>query len=310
MKKINQKIIALILTILLIGTNLIPLGNQVIAANLLEQNNKTSNNNVTFDSYLEGNVHNKIYNVEEEAKLYIKLNVYNTGYLKNSTITISNNANYEIDTANLKNENILSMTSNQITIKQINSNEEVTIELPIKIKTANSVEKDFAQKVSEVSLNAIYVDDNGIEKNITKTINNQVIWKEQMELNLNYEVTKYIPYKQEQEYGVLLQTVITSSVKDHVLPISKTELEMYAPQIENAKPTSVNVIANKTLNTNSDESGINFETSNYQYDESTGKLTITVSNIENENKLISLNPNGVDEYIVNFIYKGKELKHQ
>ncbi len=307
MKKINQKIIALILTILLIGTNLIPLGNQVIAANLSEQNDKTSNNNVTFNSYLEGNVHSKSYNANEKAKLYLKLNVYNTGYLKNSTITISNNANYEIDVNNFENENILSMTSNQITVKQINSGEELTIELPIKIKTASKVEKDFAQKVSEVSLNAIYVDNKGIERNITKTINNQIIWKQQMNLNLNYEVTKYIPYNQGEEYGVLLQTVITSSIKDHVLPISKTELEMYVPQIENVKPTTVNVIANKTLNTNSDENGINFNSSNYQYEENTGKLTITVNNVEDENKLISLNSNGIDEYIINCIYKGKDL---
>ena len=244
MKKINQKIIALILTILLISTNLISLGNQVIALTLVEQNDKTNNNNVTFDSYLEGNVHSKSYNIDEEAKVYLKLNVYNTGYLKNIVISISNTANYEIDMDNLKDENILSASKNQISVKQINSEEQVILELPIKIKTANKV---------EVSLNAIYVDNNGIERNITKTISNQIIWKQQMELNLNYEVSKYIPYNQGEEYGVLLQTIITSSIKDHVLPISKTELEMYIPQIENVKPEVVNVIANKTLNTNNDD---------------------------------------------------------
>ncbi len=307
MKKINQKIIALILTILLISTNLISLGNQVIALTLVEQNDKTNNNNVTFDSYLEGNVHSKSYNIDEEAKVYLKLNVYNTGYLKNIVISISNTANYEIDMDNLKDENILSASKNQISVKQINSEEQVILELPIKIKTANKVEKDFAEKVSEVSLNAIYVDNNGIERNITKTISNQIIWKQQMELNLNYEVSKYIPYNQGEEYGVLLQTIITSSIKDHVLPISKTELEMYIPQIENVKPEVVNVIANKTLNTNNDENGNNFNASNYKYEEDTDKLTITVNNVEDENNLISLNSNGVDEYIINCIYKSKDL---
>ena len=158
MKKLNQKIIALILTILLISTNLISLSNQVIALTLVEQDDKTNNNNVKFDSYLEGNVHSKSYNVGEQAKVYFKLDVYNTGYLKNIVISISNTANYEIDTDNLKDENILSIFENQISVKQINSGEHVIIELPIKIKTANKVEKDFAEKVSEISLNAVYVD--------------------------------------------------------------------------------------------------------------------------------------------------------
>ena len=307
MKKINQKIIASILTTLLILTNLIPLGNQVIAANITSQNNKTNNSNVTFDSYLEGNVHSQTYNVEEEAKLYLNINVYNTGYLKNPVISISNTANYEIDTNNLKDENILSASSNQVTIKQIDSGKQVTIQLPIKIKTANKVESDFAEKTSEVTLNANYVDENGEEKAIEKTINNQVIWNEQKELNLDYKVTKYIPYNQGEEYGVLLQTVITSSIKGHVLPISKTQLEMNVPQIENVNPTSVNVISNKTTNTNNDENGNNFSKENYNYEEETGKLTITTNNLPDENNLIALNSNGIDEYVINCIYKGKDL---
>ena len=307
MKKINQKITALILTTLLILSNLIPLGNQVIAADIASQNNKTCNKNVTFDSYLEGMVHSKTYNVEEEAKLYLNINVYNTGYLKNPVINISSTANYEINIAKLNNTNILSATANQVTLKQVNSGEQVTIELPIKIKTANKVKTDFAEKTSGVTLNAAYVDENGIERDITKTINNQVIWNEQKELNLNYKVTKYIPYNQGEEYGILLQTVITSSIENHSLPISKTELTMNVPQIENVKPELVNVIANKTTNTNNDENGNNFGKENYQYEKETGKLTITVANEQDENNLIYLNPNGIDEYTINFIYKGKDL---
>lgn len=307
MKKINQKITALILTTLLILSNLIPLGNQVIAANIASQNNKTCNKNVTFDSYLEGMVHSKTYNIEEEAKLYLNINVYNTGYLKNPVINISSTANYEINTAKLNNTNILSATANQVTLKQVNSGEQVIIELPIKIKTANKVKVDFAEKTSGVTLNAAYVDENGIERDITKTINNQVIWNEQKELNLNYKVTKCIPYNQGEEYGILLQTVITSSIENHSLPISKTELTMNVPQIENVKPEMVNVIANKTTNTNNDQNGINFGKENYQYEKETGKLTIIATNEPDENNLIYLNPNGIDEYIINFIYKGKDL---
>ena len=66
--KTKQRIIALLMTILLLGTNLLTLGNQVIAVNLAEQNSKTNHSNVTFDSYLEGETHTQTYKVGEEAK--------------------------------------------------------------------------------------------------------------------------------------------------------------------------------------------------------------------------------------------------
>ena len=91
--------------IMLIGMNLISLGNQVIAVNLTSQNSKTNNQNVEFDSYFEGNNYTKNFNIEQEATLYISLKVKNSGYLKDGIVRISD-ANYEIVTEKLKSEKV------------------------------------------------------------------------------------------------------------------------------------------------------------------------------------------------------------
>ncbi|MFQ8987367.1 MAG: hypothetical protein ACLR6T_01540 [Intestinibacter sp.] len=68
--KIRQKIMAVMMTTILVGTNLLNLGAQVIAAapELEKQNKQTNHANVEFNSYLEGEVHNKTFSEKEEAK--------------------------------------------------------------------------------------------------------------------------------------------------------------------------------------------------------------------------------------------------
>lgn len=86
--KIRQKIMALMMTTIMVGTNLLNLGAQVIASapELEKQNKQTNHANIEFNSYLEGEVHNKIFSEGEEAKLYLYLNVKKNGYLKNGIV--------------------------------------------------------------------------------------------------------------------------------------------------------------------------------------------------------------------------------
>ncbi|MCI9177826.1 MAG: hypothetical protein HFJ28_04565 [Clostridia bacterium] len=292
--KIKQKIVAILMTILLVGTNLITLGNQVIAANLSQQNSKTNHTNVEFNSYFEEGTYSKKININEKAKLSLKIKVNEVGYLKNAQVNIQN-SNYEIDVENLQNTAVEEVTKTQVKLKQIKSNEEVYIELPIKIKKEEKVEKDFLEKISNVIFTATYIDENGKEKDIQKTIQNQVIWQANPEVQMTGEVTKYVPYKQEEEYGVLLQTLVSSEIKDHILPISKTQINMQVPQIEGENPQRVTVIANKTQNTGS-------KNQSYHYEETTGKLNIQVVNEE-----LNWTKTGKDEYVLNFIYVGEDL---
>ncbi len=107
-----------------------------------------------------------------------------------------------------------------------------------------------------------------------------------------------------ENYGVMVQVKVNSNVKDSNLPIKNTMLEITAPEINSNKPTSVTVIANKTEATNGKTDGLEFTNSNYSYDIETGKVTINTANLQDS---ISWKKNVKDEYIVTYIFEGKEI---
>ena len=107
-----------------------------------------------------------------------------------------------------------------------------------------------------------------------------------------------------ENYGVMVQVKVNSNVKDSNLPIKNMMLEITAPEINSNKPTSVTVIANKTEATNGKTDGLEFTNSNYSYDIETGKVTINTANLQDS---ISWKKNVKDEYIVTYIFEGKEI---
>jgi len=303
--KTKERLMALLTTVVITGSNLLSLGGQVIAADtsLPEQNTKTNISNVQFNTYFEGNVHEKTFLIEEGGKMYIELNVQENGYLKNGTIKI-NNGNYTIDTKNTNSDFIQKIENEAIYLKQIQYNQKLLVELPIKF--AKESKRDVFSRKSEISLNGIYVDGNGREKELKKTITNLVKWNAKPQVELNGEITKYIPYKNGEEYGLLVQAKINSGIKDNLLPISKTILEVSVPKIEEILPERVTVIANNTKATNGIENGTNFGTENYTYDKENSKITIQTNNEADSQGKIAWEE-GKDEYLVTYIYTGEEI---
>ena len=108
----------------------------------------------------------------------------------------------------------------------------------------------------------------------------------------------------DENFGVMVQVKVNSNVKDSSLPIKNTMIEVTAPEINNAKPTSVTVIANKTEATNGKADGVEFTNSNYSYNIETGKVTINTANLQDS---ISWKKNVTDEYLVTYIFEGKEI---
>lgn len=70
---------------------------------------------------------------------------------------------------------------------------------------------------------------------------------------------------------LIIQGKINSGLETNILPIKSTQIGLTAPQIENEYPESVTVIANNTLATNGDETGLYFTQDNWTYDNQTGK---------------------------------------
>lgn len=295
MKKIN-KIIAMLLVSIIVGANVITLPTTVIAAgtNLSNQNSKTNNANIEFNSYFEEGTHQKEIDVNETGKMYISIKVKNNGYLKNGIVKFVD-SNYMVDAESLKDEHIQKVTENEITFNQINnSSNEIIVEVPIKMIKEEMISKESFQKESQVVFTGTYIDENGKEREIKKTITNEVSFSGKAEAEITGEITKYIPYQTNQETGTLMQIKIQTGIKDNNLPFAKNEITLEVPEIEGNKPTRVTAIFTKTEGS-------------YIYDEQTGKLNITIENKENEEGKICWNKEEKEEFFVNFIYSGQPI---
>lgn len=254
--KLKQKLIAAILTVMMLTSYMTILTDAVIAAgvNLTNQSSKTNHTNVEFNSYFEEEAYSKTFEIGKEAKLYLKLKVSNTGYLKNGVVQFSN-ANFEVNSNSLKHDKVQRSSKDKINFKQVNNGEEVLIEVPFTMITGETVDRDVFSKITTVKFTGTYMDENGKEKAIEKEISNQVNWIGTAEVELAGEVSKYLPYKNENEKGVIVQARVRSGLKGNSLPVQKTKLEVSLPEIamseaNTAKPQRITVIANTTASTN------------------------------------------------------------
>lgn len=310
MSKVLEKIIALILVVILVSANLIILGEYTIAyalsdEELIKQDSSTNHKNIEFNSYFYGEVHNQVFDIgSEDAKIYLKLNVKDAGYLQNGTIEFQN-ANFKIKDG-VKNENIQSIDTenNKIVLNKINNGSDITIELPIEILKNDNVSLDYFNKETLTKFTGAYVDGSGKEKQIEKEVTNKLSWKGNAEAEVKVTANKFVTYATDENYGVMLQTKINSNIKDSSLPIHNTNLEITVPTINNIKPTTINVIATTTIATNGKTDGIDFNNNNYSYDQENGKVTINVSNLEDS---ISWAKNVSDEYLVTYLFEGQDI---
>lgn len=309
MNKLFKKIIATLLTIILSSANLMVIGSYGITyalsdSELSEQTSKTNNANVEFNAYFENETHIKTAKATDTTKLFVNVKVKNAGYLENAQIMLQN-VNYKIS-GEVNNKNIQSVDkdNNKILLKQLNSGSNITLEIPITILNDDKVSLYNFSKETKAVLTGTYVDGNAKENTISKEIVNKLYWKGTAEAEVEAKLTKYIPYHIEEQYGVMLQAKINSGILNSTLPIKETQINIKVPEINNKKPTSVNVIANNTQASNGYIDGTEFDAQNYTYNSKTGIVTITVTNLQNSILWIK---NVKDEYLVNFTFEDKDI---
>ncbi len=309
MNKLLKKLVATLLLICLVSANLSTIGFygvvQALSENeIISQNSKTQNANVEFNSYFEGELHSKTENISNTAKLLLNIKVKNAGYLENAVISFEN-VNFEISDK-IQNEYIqsINLKENKIILNKINNGSDITIEVPVSMLASEQVAIDNFAKETITNFSAKYIDANGKQKQIAKQITNKLTWEGTAESTLETEFTKYVPYKVNEKYGVILQTKIKTGIEDSKLPVKSTEINIQVPEINGVKPSNVNVIASQTKATNGESNGLNFNSQNYQYDNTTGKIKVTVSNNQEQ---ISWLKNVQDEYLVNLNFESKEI---
>ncbi len=305
MKRITKKVLASILTFTIAFAQLSTLGMYGIAYATEIRDTSTSNSNVEFDVYFANEEREIVSDVNaEDMIMYLNIKVKEAGYLKNGIVSFSS-ANFNIK-ENVENEYIQETKEDKIYLKQLDTNSNILIELPITAKKDNIIAVSNFTQESKVQFNAAYVNSNGKEVAVEKEHTVKLLWNGEAKIVAEAIVNKYVPYKLGEEYGIILQYSIKTGLENNNLPIKTTELKVKTPQINEKDPTNVRVLANNTKATNGKTDGIDFLQDNWNYDEEGKTVDIKVENILTDGN-ISWAKKCTDEYLLTFVYEGKDI---
>ena len=269
-------------------------------SNLEEQSVNVKKAKVQFDAYFQNssgeNIHTKEVNVEGEENLYLKLKVED-GYLASGNIKIEN-SNFKVQDTSLDLDKIQSISSNEnkIVLNQINKDESVILEIPIKMNTDSNLSINDLSKIASVNLEGIYVNSKGKEVKFDKTIEVEVILDGEAQNSLTEEVSKYVTFDVNGQKGVILQTLIKSNLIDNKLPVKSTKLEIEIPVINNIEPKTIALSAKSLMATSGTYVKV-FSEEDYKYED--GKVILT---IENNKDVLSWEKNATDEILLTCIY--------
>ena len=269
---------------------------------LEKQKITTNNSNVEFDVYYDGGLHTKEIDINsQEESVNVRINVKNAGYLKDITVDF-NGSNFNITQSEGSKAQVDS-EKKTVVFDQINNGSSVEAKVNISAIIDNQISTQDLAKDNEIKLTAKYVNANGKEESIEKTIVIQTIWTmlNKVESNLAYNIDSYYTYKDGDENKLIVFASATSGMKDGSLPIKNTSIEMQAPQLNKKYPEEVFVSAKNTVATNGDLLGTSFAEENYTYNKEDGKLNISVDNKE-QNGNINWTKNVLDEYDIAYVY--------
>lgn len=300
-----SKFIAVMLVVIILGSISWPVvsysAELFLSENELESQNTTSKDgSVNFDVQYENGKHGAIIDQNKnDEKINIALSLKKDGYIKEAIIDLSN-TNFEISQVK-KSDKVQNFDAEnkKITFGQMTSKEKIAEQVIITPINKEEVSADNFNKDNHIKLTCTFVNTNLKETKVEQEIVIHTEWMaKNIEANLNYEVTKYIPYATENESNLIVQGKITSNVKDYILPVKNTKININVPKLAGEYPEKVTVI-NSTEETTEE-----INKNGVTYDENTGKLTIEDEN-EVENGKIKWQKNKPQEYIVTYIYSAK-----
>lgn len=339
--KILEKLLAIILIFTLTFANF-AFVTEAYASSLAETifgfKSGTGHENIGFEAYFgaEENTNSSVISDvnNQELAIGMKLNVRESGYLKDAKIAIveteeGKGLNFKLKGQEQLPEYVQSIEDNVLTLQQINNSEEdVKILVPIEYKNESYVNEEKLSKDLTVIFSGIYVDNEGEEINVSRDILLTLSWKDERNVNVETAVEKYIDFGS----GIILQTKVKvdTATENNTLPIKESEVTITAPSIDGKYPTSAYVVANSTMGTNGQNVGeVNFTEENWNYNIEDNKVTIKVNNekqlvrvneFENEylqeadQEIIEeeryYNGSSADEYLVTYTFMDTEVTEE
>lgn len=282
MQKLTKKLIATLTAILLASINLLP--TMVYASNEI-QDSKTSEENVSFNATIKDSYEAKA-SLDGDLNLDLDLAVKNTGYLKDIKVTLEEN-NYEIDMGKInleedeKYQSVKSISGNVIEVNEINTGKDIKIGLPIKFHKDDTVSVDSFNKESKVTLNAVYVNDKGNEKKISKEIKNKLEWIAESQELISQKLIRYLKYDANK---TMVSFEISEGIADNKLPYLNKQISVVIPKINNQEPVNAIITGD-----------------NIVFERKDNNILITKNNLPSEDGKIAWNSQ--DTYIITYIYE-------
>ena len=281
---------------------------------LENQNTTSKDGSVDFDVQYTNGKHSATLNIDEKnTKLNIAVSLKKSGYVKDLAIDFSS-SNFEI--AQINDENInengnvtqttlakkiqnFDAENKKITFGQITNKEQISEQIYINPIIKEEIDEDNFSKDNKIKLTCTFVDTDAKETKVEKEIVLHTEWTaKNVETELNYETIKYIPYSSNEGNKIIVQGKVTTNVKNYVLPVKKTNINISIPQFAGEYPEKVSVI------NNTEEITKELNKENITYDEKNGSLTIKENN-EIKNNKIQWQKNKPQKYIVTYIYSAK-----
>lgn len=294
---LNKICAVLVLTAILVSDFLF-VGTKLISYAL--DNVKTNIYNVDFLAYFLDENGEKVEKIEkpiddENSYLYVDIDVKNEGYF-NGVIDLENN-NFEL-IEKIESLDIAKISKNQITLKQINAGQKITLKLPIKAKVENRIKFEYLSQKTKIVLNGKYANSKNSEKIYYTNVNGEseveIDWKssESTQAELNAKILTNYAYKIDDQEKQIVQILIGSKILNNNYPVKNTEINLNVlPNVEN--------IEVHTRSTDATNENIKFGKSNYTYNKETNNLKINLAN-DNLNE-VSWNNNCIDLFVVTYV---------
>lgn len=269
-----QKMLSFIVILLLVLVNAMPV---ISYASEQVVDSKTSEENVEFTAKIDGLTDSKA-DLSSTLNLNLSVKVLNTGYIKDASITLADN-NYVV--SGVDNEHVKEIKNSTIVLNQINAGKEAKINLPVKLPKTEKVAAFVFDNTSKITLKAIYVNEKGKEKSITKVVNQKLIWtKDDAKNKVSQKLVRYLKYDQTK---TMLTFEVTDGIVDNAIPMSSKEISIVVPQLNKNLPSKVI-----------------FTEEGYESNYKDGIFTVTKKNEKDSNGQINWNSDS--KIIVTYLY--------
>ncbi len=288
---ISKKIIATVVLCAIVFSNVSMLLNEsiVLAANVNEEEN------IAFTSVFVDGETEKEQTCEstidnENLAIRLKVDVKEAGYLKNAQIEFKSNSKLNYVFGEIaENSLVESIKENVIKLNQINTENSLDLTIPIKYIENNM--RDNLSSSSKVTLSGTYIDNDGDSRKVSKEVTMNLSFLSNSKVTISSELSKFVKFSTKDANEVIAQTLVTVGLDRKNMPLSRTEVEIDALNIDGLNLDKVSVISNERDSLT--EKDWNFNREN-------NKIHISVSDEKMEKD--------TETFVVTYIFSGNDVK--